>query len=198
MPEVAHHRAVRRLGGAAAAASLVFWLAGCSGAEPAAEAAQGFVSGSGTVSVIDAAQRKPAPVADGETLTGEPLSFADFAGRVVVFNVWGSWCPPCRAEAPDLVAAARRLAPDDVAFVGINVRDTRANAQAFVEGASIPYPSLFDQSGSTLLGFRDSLPPNAIPSTLVIDARGNVAARVLGPVDESTLVGLARDVLAGP
>jgi thiol-disulfide isomerase/thioredoxin len=195
---VAHHRAVRRLGGAAAAASLVFWLAGCSGAEPAAEAAQGFVSGSGTVSVIDAAQRKPAPVADGETLTGEPLSFADFAGRVVVVNVWGSWCPPCRAEAPDLVAAARRLAPDDVAFVGINVRDTRANAQAFVEGANIPYPSLFDQSGSTLLGFRDSLPPNAIPSTLVIDARGNVAARVLGPVDESTLVGLVRDVLAGP
>ena len=196
-PAAAQHGAVRRLAGAAIVVALAGTLAGCSGAEPAAEAAQGFVSGSGTVSVIDAGERQPAPAVDGETLTGEPLSLADFTGQVIVINVWGSWCPPCRAEAPDLVAAARRLAPDDVAFVGINVRDTRANARAFVEEAGIGYPSVFDQSGSTLLGFRDSLPPNAIPSTLVVDARGDVAARVLGPVDESTLVGLVRDVLAG-
>jgi thiol-disulfide isomerase/thioredoxin len=147
-----------------ALAGLALLAGGCAKAESAG-GTQGFVSGSGAVSIVDAADRRPAPEVRGETLSRQPLALSDFAGQVVVVNVWGSWCPPCRAEAPDLAAAARRLAGADVAFLGIN--------------------------------FRDTLPPNAIPSTLVIDADGDVAARVLGPVEASTLVGLVRDVLAG-
>ena len=171
-------------------------VGGCSAAG-STTGTQGFVSGSGAVSVVDPEEREPAPVVAGTTLTGERLSLADFAGDVVVLNVWGSWCPPCRAEAPELSAAARRLARDGVKFLGIDVRDNPATARAFVAAADIPYPSISDQSGSTLLGFRGTLPPNAIPSTLVVDADGDVAARVLGPVTESTLVGLVRDVAAG-
>ena len=178
-----------------AALSAVTLTAGCSTTDPG-DASQGFVSGSGTVTVLAEADREPAPPVEGTTLTGDRVSLADFAGKVVVVNVWGSWCVPCRAEAPHLAAAARRLDGDGVRFLGIDVRDSPAQARAFVDRFDVPYPSLFDQSGSTLLGFRDTLPPNAIPSTLVIDASGDVAARVLGQVDQTTVVGLVRDVLA--
>jgi thiol-disulfide isomerase/thioredoxin len=188
-------RVVGRIG--VAWAGLTLLLGGCAAAG-SSTGPQGFVSGTGAVSILAPADRRPAPVVAGTGLDGERLSLGDFAGRVVVLNVWGSWCPPCRAEAPELAAAARRLNGDGVAFLGIDVRDNVATARAFTAAAGIPYPSISDQSGSTLLGFRGTLPPNAIPSTLVIDADGEVAARVLGPVTESTLVGLVRDVVAGP
>jgi hypothetical protein len=100
-----------------------------------------------------------------------------------------------RSEAPDLVAASRELAGDDVAFVGINSRDLdKAAARAFVRRFRVPYPSIYDQRGETLLAFKGTLTPNAIPSTVIIDARGRVAASVLGEVSKSTLVGLVDDV----
>ena len=189
----ARHRRVLLI---AALSTLTLLAAACSTTDQGA-AAQGFVSGSGTVTVLDEADRRPAPPVEGTTLDGDRVSLVDFAGKVVVVNVWGSWCVPCRAEAPHLAAAAARLDGDGVRFLGIDVRDSPAQARAFVDRFDVPYPSIFDQSGSTLLGFRDTLPPNAIPSTLVIDASGDVAARVLGQVDETTLVQLVRDVLAG-
>jgi thiol-disulfide isomerase/thioredoxin len=171
-------------------------LSGCSasGAQPAG---QGFVAGSGTVTVLAEAERAAAPPVAGQTLDGERVALADFAGQVVVVNVWGSWCVPCRTEAPRLAAAADRLAGEGVRFLGVNIRDSVAQARAFVRRYGLAYPSIFDPDGSTLLGFRDTLPPNAIPSTLVVDRSGRVAARVLGEVDETTLVGLARDVVRG-
>jgi thiol-disulfide isomerase/thioredoxin len=184
-------RALQALVGMAGmAAALV--LAGCSQSMGGTE---GFVAGSGTVTVLPAERRVPAPELSGESLDGSPLALDDFAGSTVVLNVWGSWCAPCREEAPDLVRAANRLRDRDVQFLGVNVREPGvANARAFVRTYDVPYPSIYDADGSELLGFRDTMPPDAIPSTLVIDPQGRVAARVLGTVDETTLIGLVEDV----
>jgi thiol-disulfide isomerase/thioredoxin len=160
--------------------------------------AEGFVAGSGTVTVLEEAKRVPAPELSGRSLSGRPLALDDFAGSTVVLNVWGSWCAPCREEAPALIKAAKQLDDRDVRFLGVSVREPGvASAKAFVRNFGVPYPSIYDSDGSQLLGFRDTLPPDAIPSTLVIDSQGRVAARVLGPVDQSTLVGLVNDVEGG-
>jgi thiol-disulfide isomerase/thioredoxin len=182
---------------AAAVASVLLLLLGSAlaGCSQSMGGAEGFVSGSGTVTVLPENQRTRAPRLSGQSLDGGRLSLQDFAGSTVVLNVWGSWCAPCRDEAPDLVRAAKQLEDEDVEFLGINVREPGvASARAFVRGYDVPYPSIYDTDGSELLGFRGTLPPDAIPSTLVIDPRGRVAARVLGPVDTSTLVGLVHDV----
>lgn len=154
----------------------------------------GFVGGDGTFTIVPADQRAEAPVLDGETLAGDALSTADFAGKPLIINVWGSWCAPCRAEAPELVKAQEELG-DEVAFLGINTRDTPAAAQAFERSFGITWPSLNDPDGVLLLEFAQ-LPPKAIPSTVVLDEEGRVAARVLGEVSASTLRGILEDVAA--
>ncbi|MCC2594646.1 TlpA family protein disulfide reductase [Tessaracoccus sp. OS52] len=152
----------------------------------------GFQAGDGSVVIVPAAEREPAPELRGETLDGEELSTADFAGQVMVLNVWGSWCAPCRAEAPHLVEAAAQL--PEVAFIGINTRDLDpAPAKAFVRAFKVPYPNIYDPDGALLLKF-GQLPPKAIPSTLVIDEQGRVAARMLGEITASTLTGVISDV----
>jgi len=157
---------------------------------------QGFVSGGGTASVIEVADRVPAPHVEGVTLQGEALSLSDFAGDVIVLNVWGSWCAPCRAEAPTLQEVAKQTRRDGVQFVGLNTRDQAAAALAFESRFGIHYPSLVDSDGQLQLAFSESLPPSAIPSTLVIDRDGQVAARVLGATDYTQLKGLVDDVAA--
>ena len=157
----------------------------------------GFVSGKGIITRLAVDERKQPGEVAGETVDGEQISLADFEGSTVVVNVWGSWCAPCRAEAPDLVAASEELADRDVVFLGINSRDLdKAAARAFQRRFEVPYPSIYDQQGRTLLAFRGTLSPNAIPSTVVIDDQGRVAASVIGEVSRSTLVGLVEDVLA--
>jgi thiol-disulfide isomerase/thioredoxin len=173
-------------------------VAGCSGAGAADQGAgeTGYVSGSGTVTTIPPGDREPAPPLAGKTLDGERIALSDYAGTVVVLNVWGSWCPPCRKEAPDLAEAAKSLAPKGVAFLGVNTRDaTPEPAKAFVRRFDVSYPSVFDPDGQQLLGFRETLPPKAIPSTLVIDTDGRVAARVVGAVSRTTVEQLALDVV---
>jgi thiol-disulfide isomerase/thioredoxin len=165
---------------------------------PSGSADAGFISGKGVITRLPVDEREKPGEVSGETIDGEPISLDDYAGKTVVVNVWGSWCGPCRSEAPDLVAAAKQLADDDVVFLGINSRDlNQAAARAFVRRFAIPYPSIYDQGGQTLLAFRGTLTANSIPSTVVIDEKGRVAARVLGEVSKSTLVGLVEDVQAG-
>jgi thiol-disulfide isomerase/thioredoxin len=154
----------------------------------------GYVSGSGAVTLLAPADRNPAPDLEGTTLDGASLALDDYSGQVVVINVWASWCPPCRSEASDLVAAARSLAAENVQFVGIDTRDTDANARSFVRDAGVTYPSIVDPHGQTLLGFDPSLAAVALPSTLVLDAQHRVAARVLGPITATTLRDLVLDV----
>lgn len=172
-------------------------LAGCSGSGSTAGAENGFVSGNGTITQLEAADRKkPGPVS-GETLEGDAVSLEDYRSKVVVINVWGSWCPPCRAEVDELSEAAEKLAGRGVVFLGINTRDkSTADALAFQDKHDVPYSSLYDPGGRNLLAFRGTLAPNAIPSTVVIDAEGRVAASVIGEVTSvSTLVGLVEDVI---
>ena len=175
-------------------------IAGCSSGQQAAqnrEGQAGFVSGTGNVSLFAPADRKPAPTLTGTTLDGKPWSLADQTGKVVVLNVWGSWCPPCRKEAPDLVAAAKELGPT-VQFIGLNTRDLDpAPARKFVQEFGVQYPSIYDPNGKALLRFRGQISPKAIPTTLVIDKTGKVAARVVGEVSKDTLLGMVHDAAAG-
>ncbi|MFV0453234.1 MAG: TlpA family protein disulfide reductase [Propioniciclava sp.] len=177
----------------AALLTLVGLLTGCGSAPTSAG---GFVGGDGTLTIIAPADRQPAPEVTGELLDGTPFDSADLSG-VIVYNVWGSWCAPCRSEAPALVEAAEETSGTAV-FVGLNTRDPDpAQAEAFVRAFGVPYANVYDPDGALLLRFGTQLPPSAIPSTLVIDADGRVAARILGETTRATLVGVIDDVAAG-
>lgn len=170
-------------------------LAGCgSGVEGTGDA--GYTRGDGAITVLPVADREEPGAVAGETLEGEKVSLASYGGQVVVLNVWGSWCPPCRKEAPFLAEAARELEDDGVVFLGINTRDnSRDNALAFQRAQDLPYTSIYDPDGRTLLAFRGTLPPNSIPSTVVIDREGRVAASVIGEVSSAnTLLDIVEDV----
>ena len=151
-------------------------------------AEESFISGNGSISFINSADRISAPKLSGMTLSGKNYSFN--GGQVAVVNVWASWCAPCRAEAPTLAALSQKY--PDVAFIGILTRDNPVNAEAFARRFEIPYPTLIDDS--VLIGFRKSLPANAIPSTVVIDKNGQVAARISGEVTVASLSELIEKV----
>ena len=170
-------------------------LSACTGPELSSGEA-GFVTSDLSVEVLAEADREP-PQGEvaGETVDGDPVSLSDFAGKVVVMPVWGSWCGPCRKEAPGLALAARDLEDDGVAFLGIDSRDrNKVDVRRFLERFDIPYDSIYDEDGETLLAFRGTLPPMSIPSFVFIDADGKVAARILGPSDLSTLYGVLEDL----
>ncbi len=190
-------RTARRTAATLLALSVLGSAAACSD-EVGSSGDQGFVSGKGIITAVAPADReKPGEVA-GETLDGQDVSLEQYAGKVVVVNVWGSWCAPCRKEAPMLADAAREWADKDVAFLGINTRDqSKAAAEAFVRRFDIPYDSLYDPQGRTLLSFRDSLAMSSIPSTVVVDADGRAAGRVLGELSRSTLDGLVEEAQRG-
>ena len=143
-------------------------------------------------------QRQVLPTVSGPALgSNQTISTQDYRGKVVVINVWGSWCPPCRKEAPDLQAAS--VETKDVAqFVGITSKDyDPAPAEAFVRSFKITYPSIYDPTGKVLLAFAGELPPSAIPSTMIIDREGRLAVRVLSEVSKITLVDMINDVANG-
>lgn len=169
-------------------------LAGCSGG--GSQGGQGWVGGEGLVTTIDPDDRPEAPEVAGTSLTGEQVALADFSGDIVVLNIWGSWCPPCRAEAPVLAEVSAELRDRGVSFLGVAIRDNTASARAFEQRYGIEYPSIDDPGGRQLLGFAGSYPAAAVPVTYVITPDGLIAARVLDEVDRSTLTGLIEDVAA--
>lgn len=177
------------------AAGIVMLTAGCGG--PKTDGTQGgYVSGTGDNKIVQIApaDRKTAPIISGKDLEGNPISTADWAGKTVVINLWGSWCPPCRKESPALDAVARAMKSKGVEFIGIAVREDAATTLAFDRKHDISYPSISDTSGAQVLGFAKSLPSAAIPTTWIVDAKGRVAARIIDVVTESTLTGLIEDV----
>lgn len=148
-----------------------------------------------TVTVVPAkARAAPVDVA-GTSLTGEAVDSAAYRGGPVVLNVWGSWCAPCRTEAPALRSVSEAYAARGVRFLGIDVKDNPAAALSFERRYGLTHPSLDDRTGQATGALAEYLPAATVPATLVLDRRGRVAARVLGAVDESTLRALLDDVL---
>jgi thiol-disulfide isomerase/thioredoxin len=178
-------------------------LSGCS-SDPLADqyragSGKNYIAGDGSVTEIAPENRTAAIVFAGTTTDDQPLSSADLVGHVVVVNFWYAGCAPCRKEAPDLqsVFRAETEAGAPVSFVGVNVRDQSATATAFNKTFGITYPTLTDQQGSIQLAFASNVPPNAVPTTLILDAQGRVAARVLGALaDRSILTSLLDTVVA--
>jgi peroxiredoxin len=163
------------------------------------QAGQNFVAGDGAITVV-APEKRPMPGAlRGTTVDGQTVDLADYKGNAVVLNVWGSWCAPYQQEAPALQAAFQQLAGKGVKFLGINTRETGGTpaASAFERTYGITYPSLFDQGEDYLLALRGAVAANAIPSTVVLDPQGRIAARISGPTTKDTLVDLVDDVLTG-
>ncbi len=151
----------------------------------------------GVVEVISAEDRKRVEPFTGELLDGDRFDSTSLAGKVVVYNVWGSWCAPCRTEAPVLKRVSEETQKLGVRFVGINVRDNDAAARAFEDSYGIEYPSITtDTSSDAVLAFGPALPPSAVPSTLVVDAQGRLAARIVGPTDYSTLSTIVTETAA--
>jgi thiol-disulfide isomerase/thioredoxin len=169
-------------------------LAGCSAGGGAA--GQGndtrYVAGDGKTIVFTKADRKAAPAIDESTLDGGRFDLAAQRGHVVVVNFWASWCAPCRAEAADLEAIHRSTKDSGVAFVGVDSRDQKDAANAFIAGR-LTYPSLFDPAGRIALRFSD-VPPNTFPATLVVDRDGKVAAVIRRAVEQGALTELVRQI----
>lgn len=180
---------------AALLAALALALSACSSEVP--QGAE-YDSGDGATVILAPADRDPAPVVAGTTLTGTPLNLDKWRGKVVVVNFWASWCVPCRDEAATLAQVSDQLKDKDVQFVGVVTRDSVDNAKAFLRNYPQSYPSLFDDptSNSILLAFRGNLPVANTPTTFVLDRQGRIAARALGAVDRSRLLGLIDPVLA--
>jgi thiol-disulfide isomerase/thioredoxin len=157
-----------------------------------------YVGGSVGTTDFPPGHRPPAPPVSGTTLTGRPLSLSTYRGKVVVLNFWASWCSPCRSEAPGLAQLSRSYQAQGAQFIGVNIKDPgQANGAAYERSFGITYPSLYDPAGQVLLAFRATVPPAAIPSTIVIDRTGHIAARVIGPAEYSSLSKLLAGLTAG-
>lgn len=175
----------------ALAASLALGLAGCASDDGIAGQYSG--GGGGTVSADGAYleltpdQRDEPIVFSGPTIEGDELSSEDLLGEITVVNFWYAGCPPCRVEAPDLAKLSGEL--DGVNFVGVNIYDEAPVARSFDEEFGIDYPSILDaRSGSVQLAFAGQVAPNAVPTTIVLDAEGRVAARISGIVRDPSIL----------
>lgn len=194
-----------RLAAILAAAALA--LTGCT-SDPLAEqyrsgSGQGYISGDGAYTVIAADERdEPISWEAAPLDVGGELSSDDLAGQVYVVNFWYAGCPPCRVEAPDLEELYQQFSDEQggagVPFIGVNIRDAAAQSLAFADEFGVTYPSIIDaKSGLVRLAFAGQVAPTAVPTTLVVDAEGRVAARISGIVSEpSTLRAMISDTLA--
>jgi thiol-disulfide isomerase/thioredoxin len=178
-------------------------LAGCAtGTDAVARGGEfEFVSPGGQTTIFYDPPADRGRVGDvtGESLLdpGRKISVADFAGKVVVLNLWGSWCGPCRSEADDLQRVAAATAGDGVALLGIDLRDDRAAASDFVRDRGLTWPSIYDPPGRSLLGLR-GYPRNVIPSTIVLDRQQRVAAVFLTELLDTDLLPVVRRIAAEP
>jgi thiol-disulfide isomerase/thioredoxin len=200
VPGAAARSARRAAAGALVAAVVTLGVAACDGGATAQDTAVGngssFVTGSYGATVFKLGARPAAPEVTGTTLTGARFRLSADRGSVVIMNFWGSWCTPCREEAPALGALARHFAGAGVRFVGVDIRDDPPSAEAFMSTFRISYPSLNDPNDMVALDFSGTVPPASIPTTLVIDRSGRIAARIIGPASYSGLKVLITQVAA--
>ena len=182
--------AVPRLSAAISAAVLA--LSGCAGGTEIQTGGEDdrFISGDGSATVFEMGERDSAPDVTGTTFEGDELSLSDYEGQILVLNVWASWCGPCRAEQPVLDEVHAEYGDLGVHFLGVNIKDNETAALAYTDDKGVVYPSLYDQPGEIPQAFRETVPPRAIPSTLILDPNGDIAARVIGPTTYGQLTEL--------
>ena len=186
---------------AAGGAALTVALTACSGKDSLAQQAnagdnKNYIAGDGSVTEYGASDRKDPVQFKGKLFDGTEIDAANFPGKVTVLNFWYAACAPCRLEAPDLQALNTELAPQGVEFMGVNVRDEQPTAEAFERNFGLTYPSIVDKDGGVLLALTKFVPPASVPTTLVLDKKGRVSARILGVADKGTLKALLVTALA--
>ena len=195
-------RSSRRAVGVALAAVLAIGLSACA---PDAVSDSflsgdntGYVAADGAIVEIPVAERGEPVAFGGVTEDGEDFDSADIAGKVTVVNFWYAGCAPCRLEAKDLETVWQELGGDGVACVGINTRDQADTAKAFSAEFGVTYPSLIDvDTAEAKLAFAEVVPIQATPTTLVLDKQGRVAAKIIGPIDSTSILStLVKDALA--
>jgi thiol-disulfide isomerase/thioredoxin len=180
---------------------LLVGITGCS-SDPLAEqyragSGKNYIAGDGTITEIAPENRTEPITFSGLSEGGATLSSDQYLGNVLVVNFWYAGCAPCRAEAPLLQEAFLAAEPNGVGFIGVNVRDQPATVATFDKTFGITYPSIVDVDGQAQLSFASNVPPNAVPTTLVLDREGRVAARILGQLaNTSILTTLVTDISA--
>ncbi|MFC7788520.1 TlpA family protein disulfide reductase [Microbacterium sp. MAHUQ-60] len=194
-------RGAWRIAAAALAATLAIGLSACA-PDPATEAylngdQKAYTTADFRVVEIPADRRGEPVEFGGTTDGGTSFSSADISGDVTVVNFWYAGCGPCRIEADDLEAVWQKHQGDDVSFIGVNIYDQADTARAFAEKYGITYPSLMDaDTGQAKLAFAKVTPIQAPPTTLVLDRQGRVAARIIGPIDGTSILStLIQDAL---
>jgi peroxiredoxin len=192
-------RTLRGAGAAALLATALVGVAGCStvsgGWTDSGEEA-GYVTGDRSVTTWEAGDRTEPVQIVGTDFAGAPVDTSAWRGDVVVLNTWYAACPPCRAEIGDLVAIAEDYASQGVHLLGVNSTDEPGAAQPFEREFAVPYPSVHDSGSEAVAALQAVVPINAVPTTVVLDRQGRVAARIIGLADETTLRALIDDTLA--
>ena len=189
----------RRVLAGAGAVLAAIALSACSDNSIADEAKQGdqkgYIAGDGKTELIPVARRGEPVALAGTTLDGVSWESTSQRDKLLVVNVWASWCGPCDKEAPDLVAVSSDPAITAQArFVGINFREQAVTGRSQAKAWKLPYPNLSDPGGTAILTLQGKA--NAMPSTLILDREGRIAARISGPITASTLTGMIEDVAA--
>lgn len=188
---VRYQRGVAALLGTCA---LITGVAACSSSpEKGAGGNYRFVQQAPGVDAVAVGNRQAAPALSGQQVDGQPFDLASTRGSVTVVNFWASWCGPCRAETPNLESVAKQTASSGVKFVGVNVKDSRAAAQAFLRDHGVTYPSLYDDDGSLAARWPIAV---GLPSTVVLDRQGRIAARFTAAVDSAQLLPVVQRVAA--
>jgi thiol-disulfide isomerase/thioredoxin len=191
---------LRKLLAALAISALVLSTSACANDSLADQFRSGdnknYIAGDGTVTEFALGSRPKAADWSGITESGEALSSTQLDGVITVMNFWYAGCAPCRIEMPELIQLQTEFLPDGVQFIGVNVRDSAETSLAFARRIEMNFPSVMDaKTGSVVLGFTGVVTPQAVPTTLVIDAEGNVSARVLGRIDKGILTTLVKTVI---
>ncbi len=156
-----------------------------------------YISGDGSVTEFNGTKTSGANWSS-TTFDGQTLDSRSLLGHVTVLNFWYAGCAPCRAETPDLAKISTQYSTKGVYVVGVNVRDTAATASAFARTHKLTYPSVIDiDSGSVVQAYTGVVSPSAVPTTLVINAKGEITSRVLGRFEPGTLRSLIDTALKG-
>lgn len=178
---------------------LAIGLSACAG-QPvvvgASESAEGYLSADGSVQSWPAGRRGDPVTITGTDYEGRSVDSSEWLGQVVVVNTWYAACGPCRKEAPTLVQLAGDYAEQGVQVLGLNSVDEAGAAQSFQREFAVPYPSIEDRDGAAAAALSGAVPLQAVPTTVVLDHEGRVAARIIGLAQETTLFALVEEVLA--